>query len=180
MPVMKWVLVFVFQLPVSGLFAQNLLVLDDQTRLPVTNVLIYNTTKTASTLTNPEGKAKLSGFSASDTLIFQHPTYEMLKIPFRDILKNHGKILLKTSFIDLNEVIISANRWEEKKNEVPNKISQITHKEILLESPPTSADMLAKSHDVFVQKSQLGGGSPLIRGFAANRILFVVDGIRMN
>jgi len=177
---MKWVLIFVFQLPVSGLFAQNLLVLDDQTRLPVANVLIYNTTKTASTLTNPEGEAKLSDFSASDTLIFQHPTYEMLKIPFRDILKNHGRILLKTSFIDLNEVIISANRWEEKKNEVPNKISQITRKEILLESPPTSADMLAESHDVFVQKSQLGGGSPMIRGFAANRILFVVDGIRMN
>jgi len=40
--------------------------------------------------------------------------------------------------------------------------------------------MLAGTHEVFVQKSQLGGGSPMIRGFAANRILFVVDGIRMN
>ncbi len=31
MSVLKWVLVFVLQLPVSGLFAQSLLVLDDQT-----------------------------------------------------------------------------------------------------------------------------------------------------
>src|SRR6185436_8143439 len=33
---------------------------------------------------------------------------------------------------------------------------------------------------VFVQKSQLGGGSPVIRGFEANRILLVIDGVRMN
>ena len=33
---------------------------------------------------------------------------------------------------------------------------------------------------VFIQKSQLGGGSPMIRGFSTNRILIVVDGVRMN
>jgi len=180
MSVLKWVLVFVLQLPVSDLFAQSLQVLDDQTRLPVSSVLIFNNTKTVSALTNEEGEANISDFSVSDILIFQHPAYELLKIPFREILKRHGKVLLKTSFIDLNEVIISANRWEEKKDEVPNKITQINRKDILLESPPTSVDMLTGSHEVFVQKSQLGGGSPMIRGFAANRILFVVDGIRMN
>ncbi len=180
MSVLKWVLVLVLQLPVSGLFAQKLLVLDEQTRFPVANVLIFNTIRTTSTLTNPEGVANISDFSVTDTLVFQHPAYEILKIPFRDIRKIHAKVLLKTSFVDLNEVIVSANRWEEKKNEVPNKILQITRKDILLESPPTSADMLAGSHEIFVQKSQLGGGSPMIRGFAANRILFVVDGIRMN
>ncbi len=114
MSVLKWVLVFVLRLSVSGLFVQELLVLDAQTRLPVANVLIFNTTKTASTLTNPEGEANISAFSASGTLVFQHPAYQILKIPFGDIQKNHGKILLKTSFVGLNEVIISANRWEEK------------------------------------------------------------------
>ncbi|MCB0731143.1 MAG: TonB-dependent receptor, partial [Ignavibacteriae bacterium] len=34
--------------------------------------------------------------------------------------------------------------------------------------------------EVFVQKSQLGGGSPMIRGFATNRLLISIDGIRMN
>jgi hemoglobin/transferrin/lactoferrin receptor protein len=132
MSVLKWVLIFVLQLPVSGLFAQKLLVQDAQTQLPVARVLIYNTTKTASTVTNQEGEATFSMFSSSDTLIFQHPAYELLKVPYGAIQKNQGKILLKTSFVDLNEVIVSANRWEEKKNEVPNKISQITRKDILL------------------------------------------------
>lgn len=33
---------------------------------------------------------------------------------------------------------------------------------------------------MLVQKSQLGGGSPIIRGFEANKVLIVVDGVRMN
>jgi len=44
----------------------------------------------------------------------------------------------------------------------------------------TPADALAANADVFVQKSQLGGGSPIIRGFEANKLLLVIDGVRMN
>ena len=40
--------------------------------------------------------------------------------------------------------------------------------------------MLDQSGQVFVQKSQLGGGSPMIRGFSTNRVLITVDGVRMN
>jgi hemoglobin/transferrin/lactoferrin receptor protein len=80
----------------------------------------------------------------------------------------------------LGEVILSANKWEQKLNEVPNKIVKITKQDILRNNPQTSADLLAQTGAVFVQKSQLGGGSPMIRGFATNRVLLVVDGIRMN
>ena len=31
-----------------------------------------------------------------------------------------------------------------------------------------------------MQKSQQGGGSPMIRGFATNRLLYSIDGVRMN
>jgi hemoglobin/transferrin/lactoferrin receptor protein len=47
-------------------------------------------------------------------------------------------------------------------------------------NPQTAADLLAISGEVFVQKSQQGGGSPMIRGFSANRLLYAVDGVRMN
>ena len=40
--------------------------------------------------------------------------------------------------------------------------------------------MLSNSGNLFVQKSQQGGGSPAIRGFEASRVLLLVDGIRMN
>ncbi len=85
-----------------------------------------------------------------------------------------------TSVKDLDEVIISFHKWEQKLNEVPNKITKIGKQEILRNNPQTTADLLSQTGTVFVQKSQLGGGSPMIRGFATNRVLLVVDGVRMN
>ena len=94
----------------------------------------------------------------------------------------HAQVITKNDSTakQLEEVIISVNKWELKMNEVPNKITKISKQEILHNNPQTSADMLAQTGTVFVQKSQLGGGSPMIRGFATNRVLLVVDGVRMN
>ena len=80
----------------------------------------------------------------------------------------------------LEGIVISVNKWEQKLNEVPNKIVKINKSQILLSNPQTSADLLAQTGSVFIQKSQLGGGSPMIRGFATNRVLLVIDGVRMN
>jgi hemoglobin/transferrin/lactoferrin receptor protein len=80
----------------------------------------------------------------------------------------------------LGEVVVSVNKWEQKLNEVPNRITKITQQQVIIQNPQTTADLLAQSGTVFIQKSQLGGGSPMIRGFATNRVLLSVDGVRMN
>src|SRR5690606_14465216 len=80
----------------------------------------------------------------------------------------------------LEEVVISVNRWEENLREVPNRVTKIDASLIQFQNPQTAADLLSLSNQVFVQKSQLGGGSPMIRGFATNRVLLVVDGVRFN
>src|SRR5688572_10920055 len=80
----------------------------------------------------------------------------------------------------LEEVIVSVNKWEQKINEIPNMITKVTKMQILRNNPQTSADLLGQTGTVFIQKSQLGGGSPMIRGFATNRVLLVIDGVRMN
>jgi hemoglobin/transferrin/lactoferrin receptor protein len=82
--------------------------------------------------------------------------------------------------LNLDELVLSISKWEQNKNEIPNRIIDINKIAIIRNNPQTSADMMAQSGGVFVQKSQLGGGSPIIRGFAANRVLMVVDGVRMN
>jgi hemoglobin/transferrin/lactoferrin receptor protein len=51
---------------------------------------------------------------------------------------------------------------------------------VLLQQQANTADILTASGQVFVQKSQAGGGSPVVRGFEASRVLLMVDGIRMN
>jgi len=80
----------------------------------------------------------------------------------------------------LGEVIVSVNKWEQKLNELPNKIVKVNRYDILKNNPQTAADLLGQTGTVFIQKSQLGGGSPMIRGFATNRVLLVIDGVRMN
>ena len=92
----------------------------------------------------------------------------------------HAQGRTDTSFKELDEVTISVNKWEQKLNEVPNKIAKINMREARVFNPQTAADLLSMTGSVFIQKSQLGGGSPMIRGFATNRVLIVVDGVRMN
>lgn len=81
---------------------------------------------------------------------------------------------------ELSEVIISANRWKQYRKDVPQKVSIISQAKVALHNPQTAADLLTISGKIFMQKSQQGGGSPMIRGFATNRLLYAVDGIRMN
>ena len=85
-----------------------------------------------------------------------------------------------TKKINLNEVVISANKSEESKRNVAQQIQTLNAKQIADLQCQSTADIIANTGSVFVQKSQLGGGSPVIRGFEANRILLVIDGVRMN
>lgn len=80
----------------------------------------------------------------------------------------------------LGEVVISANKFSERKKNVNQKIDIITAKAIAAINAQNTGDLLINSGNVFVQKSQQGGSSPVIRGFEASRVLLVVDGIRMN
>ena len=83
--------------------------------------------------------------------------------------------------VRLSEVkVYSANKFEENIRDLNYKVEIITEKEITFRMPQTSGDLLAQTGAVFMQTSQLGGGSPVIRGFEANRVLLVVDGVRLN
>lgn len=82
--------------------------------------------------------------------------------------------------IGLDEIIISTQRFAKPKKKITQQIESISKKEIEFQNFQTTADVLEKSGTLAVQKSQQGGGSPVIRGFEASRILLLVDGIRMN
>lgn len=90
------------------------------------------------------------------------------------------KIQNNTDEVLLNEVIISANKFSEKQDDLSQKTDVIKNSQLQKFNQSSTADVLANSGNVLVQKSQLGGGSPIIRGFEANKVLMVVDGVRMN
>jgi hemoglobin/transferrin/lactoferrin receptor protein len=85
-----------------------------------------------------------------------------------------------TDTLSFDEVDIVTSKFNTPKSKVANKVEVMTKLEISLQNTQSTADLLAGSGQVFVQKSQSGGGSPVIRGFEANKVLIVVDGIRMN
>lgn len=81
---------------------------------------------------------------------------------------------------NLDEVVVFSNKFAEKKKNLAQKIDVITANTIARYNGQNSGDLLINSGNVFVQKSQQGGSSPVIRGFEASRVLLVVDGVRMN
>lgn len=85
-----------------------------------------------------------------------------------------------TATVELEEVVVSVNKIMEQKKNVAQQVEVITSKQAELFQDQSPAELVANSPAVFVQKSQMGGGSPVIRGFEANRVLLVVDGVRMN
>lgn len=160
--------------------SQNLFVYDQVNGNPIPNVAIFNYDHSITNITNEVGLVSIANFSDTSFIYFQHPSYELIKLTKEDIEIMNYKVSLMEKQVNLGEIVVSASRWEMKSNEIPNKIEKIREENIVFNNPQTSADMLADGNQVFVQKSQLGGGSPMIRGFAANKILFVVDGVRMN
>jgi len=129
--------------------------------------------------TDIEGKITLSNIAYSDNINFSYIGYNTLKIQFFEIRQLGGIIQLRPAF-DLLPTIVVVGRRDDKPQDIPYQIGTIDKKKIELYNAQTTADALMQNENIFVQKSQMGGGSVNIRGFEANKVLFVVDGIRMN
>jgi len=80
----------------------------------------------------------------------------------------------------LDELVFSANRNKDVRRSVSPQILLLKQSTIEESQAKSMAEVLSMTGQVFVQKSQAGGGSPVLRGFEANRCLLVVDGVRLN
>ena len=160
--------------------AQEIQVLDQETKIPVVGVTIYNTNKNKSAITDIDGKASLDQFENDELISFQSILYIKYTAQKSSILKNKNIVFLVPKVEGLDQVVISASKFEQSKRDIPQTIVNVNSADIQFENPQTSADLLESTGNVYIQKSQLGGGSPIIRGFSTNRLLITVDGVRMN
>lgn len=94
-------------------------------------------------------------------------------------LSAHAQTDTLRSPINLDEVQVVARKFPTKGPQF-YQIETITRELIATRNPMNSADLFGQTGNVFVQKSQGGGGSPVLRGFEASRVLIVVDGVRLN
>lgn len=161
------------------LSAQNIKVVNSLTKEPIFGVAIYNVDKTKSVITNFLGDASLDEFSNTETIYFKHLSH-VLKELTKQQLGQSNRVYLVSNTQGLDEIVISASKFEQSKRDIPQKVINVNTQSIQFTNPQTSADLLESTGQVYIQKSQLGGGSPMIRGFSTNRLLITVDGVRMN
>jgi hemoglobin/transferrin/lactoferrin receptor protein len=165
---------------VSISMAQQITVIDKTSKEPIEFAQVGSKGSTTLLITNSQGQVDITPFIGLNDIIFRLYGYEPREFDYTEIENNNFKIELASSVFMMNEVVISANKWSQISSDVPYKVSRLTAKDIALQNPQTAADLLSVSGDVFVQKSQQGGGSPMIRGFSTNRLLYTIDGVRMN
>jgi len=178
--VKKYILLFFTLIFFTEGFAQVVTVLDSETSHPLELVNISSEKPKTFTLTNASGKADISRFENAEIISFQMLGYKTKRLTFSEIEDLKFIIHLEATNISLDQIVVSAAKWNQLARENPTKVSMVTPKDLALQNPQTAADLLNISGEVLIQKSQQGGGSPMIRGFATNRLLIAVDGIRMN
>lgn len=174
-----WLYALVFFICIPA-HSQNITVIDATTRQIIAGVSVYSRVPHFTAITNTKGQVSLKGFSGADSIYFQHVSFKTVGFTPEEIRSKSYTVEIMESSISLDEVIIAANRWEQERTEIPYRVVKINMREVGLQNPQTSADLLSSGGYVYIQKSQLAGGSPMLRGFATNRILLVVDGVRMN
>ena len=178
---MKKILLFLF-IGLNTTFliqAQITLELRDAYTFEPINGLSFKTQAKLSQQTNTVYIVEVAQFPI--TIEFSHPDYDpyLLSIPANGVAYAIVVYMVPNTQTE-NETVVSANRTAEKRKDVSQKIQVVRAAEIQFQQQTSMADVLANSGSIFVQKSQLGGGSPIIRGFETNKVLLVVDGIRMN
>lgn len=159
---------------------QSITILDAFTRQALPYVTVTTQLTGESRVAGLNGKVQLEGLRTGDTVLFSMLGYATKKLSFHQLQERRFVVTLRPVDIDLREVVVSANRWATQAREVPQRISTISSRAIALQQPQTAADLLGSGGEVFIQKSQQGGGSPMIRGFSTNRLLIAIDGVRMN
>lgn len=161
--------------------AQRVTIIDKNSLQPIAGVTVSLQGKnTKEWISDDNGGIDLTGIQSTENLVLAHPLYFSRNISFSEIQSKAFKIELTENINSMEEIVVSASKFEEKKKDVSQKIQVLRASEIQQMNQSSTADVLSNSGSVFVQKSQLGGGSPIIRGFEANKVLLVVDGIRMN
>ena len=78
------------------------------------------------------------------------------------------------------EVVVTSTRVEREVFNTPQAITIINDKKIEEANVTTTPDLFRNAEGVYIQKTNLGGGSPFIRGLTGKQVLILVDGMRLN
>ncbi|MFK8101328.1 MAG: TonB-dependent receptor [Saprospiraceae bacterium] len=166
-------------LPDFSISGYEIEVKDAKTNEPMIGVSVYTKDQKFTGITDLDGKLSLGDLAYNEVVVFSYVGYKTRELKFITIRNLKGKIFMEEDIAILQGVEV-VGRKDDPVEEIPFIVDRITSKDIAFGNAQTAADAISKNGEVFVQKSQMGGGSPIVRGFEANKVLMVVDGVRMN
>ena len=160
----------------AQLAAQEKITVRDEIGQPLIGVhVLYGD---QSTVTDDGGVVEL--FLSDDSpLSFQYLSYQDLELSVAEV-RSAGYTIALTPNDEVLEEVVIYGRTDAREIDLPYQVTRLKSEEIFSSNAQNSADALTFNPGVYVQKSQLGGGSPVLRGFEANKVLLVVDGVRLN
>ncbi|WP_159949291.1 TonB-dependent receptor plug domain-containing protein [Polaribacter septentrionalilitoris] len=177
---MRYIILGFLALVSSIVYAQKVQVLDKNTGKSVNDVTIFNDDYTISLTSDDTGFVNVSQFKENEIIVFSHLSYAVKRIKKSQLKRQKFIVYLTKESEQLDEIVLSLFKKDAKAKRIAEQVAVLSAKDIQKVSPQTSADLLATIPGIKVQKSQFGGGSPVIRGMESNRVLLVVDGVRMN
>lgn len=160
--------------------SQKVLIRDLSTGEPIAHAVCSSTDSKEILLTDDRGMVDLDGFKNSKHIIIRAMGYLSVHKTYLQLEEQLFQITLTPISFTIDEVIVSATKWEQRMKDIPQSLDLIRAEDRQIHQPQTTADLLGMASNTFIQKSQQGGGSPMIRGFSTNRLLYSFDGVRMN
>jgi hemoglobin/transferrin/lactoferrin receptor protein len=79
-----------------------------------------------------------------------------------------------------NTVTVTAQRSEQLSFNLAQSVTNLSHQQLSQKQSRSTPEALMGEAGIWVQKTNHGGGSPIIRGLVGNQVLLLVDGIRLN
>lgn len=150
---------------------------------PIEGVEVISILTHKTVITNEKGGFNLNEFSNNDTVYFFNENYLPVSLPIKNIktILNYQILMQYQSiFLEGVDATVTVRNKKSQFTKRPIKLDVLNGEKIHRVGVQTAADVLEQASGVQVQKSQPGGGSPIIRGMEANKVLLVIDGVRMN
>lgn len=91
-----------------------------------------------------------------------------------------GPLGMAEETVQLPEMVVTATRTERDRVNTPQAVAVLGTHRIEQSNQATTTDLFRYIPSVYIQKSNLGGGSPFIRGLTGKQVLLLVDGVRTN
>ena len=114
-----------------AIFGQKIKIVDDETGFSISEVAIYNKNLTISTITNDKGFADISDFNQQDLLLISHVSYATYSIAFKELKTVNYLVKLTKKTAQLDEVVLSVFKKQEKSTRIAEQTVAITKEDIL-------------------------------------------------